>query len=286
MSIVSANTAAAHGISYVPDGYCDQHEDIGQTVLGVDGDVEWGRYVLRDEDGELPVQRLRRTGLDALPSYPGETRFLSYADAARYDSDDFDPRDELPGYVTSNDYDNAQYETTPDSAFVQTEGGQWTLGKGRIRSFAPKDQDAVNADEEQDGQEIVAHLHRIDSDFWHDPTDETGMTDEMKAERAHDRALWRERQIPAKRMELHRSLTEWFGTASYRDRKVVVGWQQVDGRWMPKDEVAAVEWVQALVAEKGELSGYASAARTMKNRLAARRKRGQVVNGIRTKTHG
>jgi hypothetical protein len=157
-----------------------------------------------------------------------------------------------------------------------------------IDGFSPDDDFAADEREKLEGREVVAWLSRDETDreilmrFASTPDErvknDPNLGEEEKqhllAELEDARNVWRDKQIALRRKQLHLRLTEWFGTSKYSHCELVVGWSQhVDSRRFVPTHALALDWIRWTVAERGELSGFASCAAIMKKRLADRKRR-------------
>lgn len=151
--------------------------------------------------------------------------------------------------------------------------GSETQGPGVVNPADNPDTNARCWDDLDDA--LLAFCHRDEDDAqilrrWNQPDDVLDELDSIEA--ADERAVWVERMTAFRRTQLHRLLTDYFGTDEYRTRQIVLSWKQVNGRWVPEEQMNVLDWIASRVEEKGSrLAGFSSCAGTIRSKLARRR---------------
>lgn len=129
---------------------------------------------------------------------------------------------------------------------------------------------------EKSDDEAFRYSHRDESDTsillrWNQPDDVADELDDIDAR--DDRNVWVERMTYFRQRQLHRLLSEYFGTPKYADRDIVLKWtKNAEGRWTPAEKRNVIEWINATVEERGsKLSGFSSCAGTIRSKMTRRR---------------
>jgi hypothetical protein len=142
----------------------------------------------------------------------------------------------------------------------------------------PEEQDdypQITEDEHQQAHAELLWLHRDEDDNrilarWNRPDDELDEIDQI--EQQDERAIWVERMTAFHEKQLHRRLVEYFGTADYMQRELVLRWEQKNSRWVPAEKIVVREWIARKIEEKGSrLSGIASCNGTIRAKVARRK---------------
>lgn len=130
--------------------------------------------------------------------------------------------------------------------------------------------------EQLDQREELAWLGRTEDEAavlarWNRPDDDLEVLDMIAEEGL---MAWSDEILTAfRRLQLHAVAQEYFGTADYTKKDVVLEWQQSDtGRWTPAHKMNVVEWINGRVEEKGSaLAGYYSCLQTLRFKMLRRK---------------
>lgn len=135
----------------------------------------------------------------------------------------------------------------------------------------------VKASEQARADETMAWLHRDEAQSdaqiiarWCRPDDELDEIEQI--EQNDERAIWHERMLAFHEKGLHRRLVEYFGTADYMSKELVLRWESKNGRFVPAEKIVVAEWITAKIEEKEtRLSGVAYCNAYIRGKIARKK---------------